>query len=209
MVTCKVRPVTRIYVPSRGADDWRWLLANPGLHWKQDASAKALADAWENADAWPEPVASSLSTSPDLAAVELLLALPEHQTPLAGGNRASQTDLLVLAKTPTGELVTIAVEGKAQEPFGDTNVAGWRASASPGRTDRLRLLLSTLELEDDDRLAPIRYQLLHRTAAADHRGASLRRKPRCHARPIVQHARELTATMLGLRTSRRSPRSMA
>jgi hypothetical protein len=161
-----VQSVTRIYVPTRGADDWRWLLAKPGLHWKQDASAKALADAWENADDWPEPVASSLATSPDLTDLKLLLAIPEHQTPLPGGNRASQTDLLVLARSPTGDLVAIAVEGKAQEPFGDTNVAEWRASNSPGRADRLRHLLSTLELPDDDRLAQIRYQLLHRTAAA-------------------------------------------
>src|ERR1700733_9198136 len=41
--------MSRIYVPSRGSDDWRWLLASPGLHWRQDYSAKALADSWEAA----------------------------------------------------------------------------------------------------------------------------------------------------------------
>jgi hypothetical protein len=74
--------------------------------------------------------------------------------------------LLVLARSATGDLVTIAVEGKAQEPFGDSTVADWRATDNRGRTDRLRQLLSTLELPDDDRLAQVRYQLLHRTAAA-------------------------------------------
>ena len=40
----------KIYLPTTGSHDWQWLLANPGLHWKHEASAMALADAWEDAE---------------------------------------------------------------------------------------------------------------------------------------------------------------
>lgn len=155
-----------IYIPTAGADDWRWLLASPGLHWKHGASAMALAHAWERADGWPSAVRDALSTNDELADIELLLGLPEHLVSLPGGATASQTDLFILARRPTGELVTIAVEGKAAEPFGDHTVRDWRDGASPGKTERLAHLLSVLGLADDARIGDIRYQLLHRTASA-------------------------------------------
>jgi len=158
--------VNHIYLRTTGSHDWQWLLASPGLHWKHGASAMSLADAWENADPWPAPVAAALASDPDLADLELLLALPEHEVPLPGGSRSSQTDLFVLARAPEGALVTIAIEGKADEPFGDRTVAEWRADGSAGRNQRLAYLLDVLGLADDERLAPIRYQLLHRTASA-------------------------------------------
>ncbi len=157
--------MNRVLVPTSGADDWRWLLADPAAHWKHGASAMALADAWEHADGWPTPVAAALAREPSLVGLELLLAIPEHRTPLPGGRRGSQTDLLVLARSPAQELAVIAVEGKAQEPFGEP-VGDWRAQAGTGRRERLAFLLETLELHDDDGLAHVRYQLLHRTVAA-------------------------------------------
>lgn len=57
-----------------------------------------------------------------LAEQEKQYAFPEHQVPLLGGSRPSQTDLFVVAQSP-GELVSIAVEGKVREPFGPL---GWR-----------------------------------------------------------------------------------
>src|SRR4051794_40359951 len=126
----------------------------------------ALADSWEHAKDWPAEVATALSTDPDLRDLELLLALPEHEVPLPGGRRPSQTDLFVLARRPQHDMVAIAVEGKAEEPFGDQTVAEWRAAASPGRLQRLGYLLDVLGLPDDESLAPIRYHLLHRTASA-------------------------------------------
>lgn len=63
-------------------------------------------------------------------------------------------------------MAAIAVEGKAEEPFGDSTVAEWRAGAGPGRRQRLDHLLDVLALPDDERLPSIRYQLLHRTASA-------------------------------------------
>src|SRR4051794_40984872 len=153
-----------IYVPSTGAHDWQWLLAKPGLHWKHNASAMSLADAWETARPWPPEVEAALERS-DLGNLEFLLGLPEHQTPLPGGRAASQTDLLVLARRRAGGLVVLAVEGKANEPFGDDTVAEWRAADTPGRKTRLAYLLELLGLPDDDRTARLRYQLLHRAAA--------------------------------------------
>lgn len=158
--------MSRIYVPTAGPQDWQWLLARPGTHWKHGASAMALADAWEHADAWPTPVAAALETSPALAELDLLLALPEHTVPLPGGAKPSQTDLLVLARSGDRELVALAVEGKAEERFGDETVAEWRARESSGRETRLAFLLDILALPDDQRLGQIRYQLLHRTASA-------------------------------------------
>ena len=159
------RHMSHIYLPTGGSHDWQWLLASPGRHWKHGASAMALADAWEHADPWPAPVAAALNHDPELRDLDLLLALPEHEVPLPGGVRASQTDLFVLARATSG-LVTIAVEGKAAEPFGHQTVSEWRAEDTAGRKKRLAFLLDVLQLEDDERLATIRYQLLHRTASA-------------------------------------------
>jgi hypothetical protein len=158
--------VNQIYLPTTGSHDWQWLLASPGLQWKHGASAMALADAWEHSDPWPQAVADALATNSDLSDLELLLALPEHQVPLPGGTASSQTDLFVLARRVDGDRVAIAVEGKADEPFGEDTVAEWRADAGPGRIKRLAYLVDALRLVDDERLAPIRYQLLHRTASA-------------------------------------------
>src|SRR3954447_25318828 len=111
-----------IYIPTDGPHEWQWLLAKPGLQWKHNASAMALADAWETAQPWPPEVKTALEHSQP-GDLEFLLGLPEHQTPLPGGRAASQTDLLVLGRRRVGGLVVLAVEGKAKEPFGDDTVA--------------------------------------------------------------------------------------
>jgi len=51
--------------------------------------------------------------------IEFLLGIPEHQVSLPGGSTASQNDIYVLAKSSRDELISIAVEGKVSEPFGD------------------------------------------------------------------------------------------
>jgi GTP pyrophosphokinase len=72
----------------------------------------------------------------------------------------------VLARLDGGGLATIAIEGKAEEPFGEDTVAEWRRHDSSGRKKRLQFLLETLSLPDDEQVGSVRYQLLHRTAAA-------------------------------------------
>jgi hypothetical protein len=93
----------------------------------------------------------------------MLLAIPEHKVPLAGGARSSQTDLWVLARTPEG-LLSIAVEGKVNESFGPT-VGEWQTDSSTGKQQRWIALCGLLEI-DQQCDATIRYQLFHRTASA-------------------------------------------
>jgi hypothetical protein len=97
---------------------------------------------------------------------------PGTQGAVKGGGHASQTDLFVLARTRSGDLVTIAVEGKVDEKF-DELVRDWLAAPqrdgtpgpTAGRKARLSYLCALLEI-DEDKASELRYQLLHRTAAA-------------------------------------------
>jgi hypothetical protein len=70
----------------------------------------------------------------------------------------------VLAKC-SGGLVSIAVEGKVSERFGDQSVGEWLKDASVGKQERLKFLANCLRIK-----LPIpdgiRYQLLRRTASA-------------------------------------------
>ena len=93
----------------------------------------------------------------------MLIALPEYKVPLLGGRRASQNDIFVLAEG-NDQLVSIMVEGKVSEPFGD-RVSEWRARSKGGREVRLQYLCELLAL-DIAAVDHIRYQLLHRTASA-------------------------------------------
>jgi hypothetical protein len=170
--------VRRIFVPSRGVSDWRALLADPDGQWETGFSAKALAYCWEEADGFPHSVRAAFGASafPLFHKIELLLALPEHKVRLPGGRRASQTDLFALGKSED-ELVSIAVEGKVAESFGE-RVEDWierRAAEEErrGRTraptagaqERLRYLCALVGLREDE-VSDLRYQLLHRTASA-------------------------------------------
>jgi len=97
-----------------------------------------------------------------LADLVLLLAIPEYQVDLPGGQRPSQIDVLALMRGKLG-LVVVAVEGKVDERFGPT-VGAKRADSSPGVAHRLAYLLGRLAIES----APdtVRYQLLHRAVSA-------------------------------------------
>jgi hypothetical protein len=92
----------------------------------------------------------------------LLLALPEHKTPLPGGRRESQSDVFALGRH-RGGLVACTVEGKVDEPFGPT-VGDWMRKASPGKVERLAYVCGQLGITECP--PEVHYQLLHRTAAA-------------------------------------------
>lgn len=156
-----------IVIPTHGPEDWQQLLAEPDKHWRTGYSARSLAYSWEEAQSrpsgMPTEVESALAQEPRLAELELLLGIPEHEVPLPGGRRPSQTDLWGLARSAT-ELVSIAVEGKVSEMFGPT-LEEWQAQPSSGKQTRLDFLCECLALP----MPPpgtIRYQLLHRTASA-------------------------------------------
>lgn len=155
--------MAKIYIPATTAEQWSHLLAEPTKHWRKGFSARTLAYCWQDASGFPSEVDAVLQAYEPLRGIELLLGLPEHQVPLPGGSRPSQSDIWCLARNGSG-LVSMAIEGKVEEPFGPT-VGEWLAQGSVGKSTRLVFLQEQLSLGS----APpdqIRYQLLHRTASA-------------------------------------------
>lgn len=148
----------KIHTPTEGPESWRRLLADPVKHWRTGYSARTLAYCWEAADGLPPEVAKLFPGQ-----AELLLALPEHKTPLPGGQRETQCDVFALINSD-GETYAAAIEGKVDEPFGPT-LDEWLVNASPGKMKRLSAMRALLSLPENLPGA-IRYQLLHRTAAA-------------------------------------------
>jgi hypothetical protein len=123
------------------------------------------AASWENAgDAFPPEIVKLLNSSldEDIANLKLLAAFPEWQTPLEGGETASHTDVLALARNDRG-LCVVAVEAKVNEDFGPL-VKDKRVGSSVGQRSRLDYLQALLGLKQID--DGIRCQLLHRTASA-------------------------------------------
>ena len=158
--------MNKIYVPTAKPEDWKSFLAEPDKQWKTGYSAKALACCWQEANDFPECVRNVFEKSGIelYQNIELLLAFPEYQVALPGGARSSQNDIFILARGDN-QLVSIMVEGKVSEPFGDT-IAEWRKDNSEGKHIRLKFLLEELGLEENEQIGAIRYQLLHRTASA-------------------------------------------
>lgn len=163
--------MSRLFVPTRGVESWRALLADPERQWKRGRSAYELAAAWEAEEArsssrgLPAKVAAVLDTSPQTRGAVLAIGLPEHRVALPGGGHASQTDLWALLRVGSS-FVSMAVEAKAGETLGPT-VAEWRDDPNPRTRKPMRLdaLKRHLALERAD-LDPVRYQLLHRAASA-------------------------------------------
>ena len=158
--------MNKIFIPTRKPEDWKSFLAEPDKQWKTGYSAKALAYCWQEASDFPECVRKVFKKSGIelFQNIELLLAFPEYKVVLPGGARPSQNDIFVLAGG-NNQLVSITIEGKVSEPFGDT-IAEWREDNSEGKRVRLKFLLEQLGLEENEQIGTIRYQLLHRTASA-------------------------------------------
>ena len=157
--------MSKIFVPTTSVDRWKQLLADPDKQWRTGYSARTLAHCWQEADGLPASVQTVFrrwGTEP-FNELEVLLVVPEHQVPLPGGSRPSQSDVWVLARGGT-DLVSIAVEGKVSEPFGLT-LEEWRKDASPGKEERLNFICKQLSLNPSPHDS-IRYQLLHRAASA-------------------------------------------
>jgi hypothetical protein len=153
-----------IYTPAQTAEGWKQFLAEPEKQWVTGYSARTLAYCWQEAKGFPAEVQSVLSNFELFSNIKLLLGIPEHQVPLPGGSRPSQTDLWVLARAGDN-LVSIAVEGKVNEPFGP-QLKDWLKEASPGKQKRLQYLCDQLSLDVSALPPDLRYQLLHRAASA-------------------------------------------
>ncbi len=158
--------MNKIFIPTNKPEDWKSLLAEPDKQWKTGYSAKAIAYCWYEAKDFPECVRNVFKKSGIqlFQNIELLLAFPEYKVILPGGARPSQNDVFILARG-NNQLISIMVEGKVSEPFGNT-IAEWRENNSEGKNIRLKFLLEELGLEEDMQISTIRYQLLHRTASA-------------------------------------------
>lgn len=166
----------RIFRPTKGLADWKAGLADPEKHWRAGFSAMATAQRWEAAGgALPPEIACLLGDTP-----ELLLAIPEHKVPLPGGQRDSQCDVFALVRQGS-KTISLAVEAKVAEPFGDT-VGTWCENASEGKRQRLCAICDWLGLPFPSP-ETLRYQLLHRTGAAI---AEARRFGLTNAAMIVQ-----------------------
>ena len=156
----------RIFVPTETATDWQHLLGRPKLHWKKGRSAMSAAACWEKSHPHLPPEITQLldgSKEQLLSNLELLAAFPEWKVNLPGGNTASQTDILAVARNESG-LAVLGVEAKVDEPFGPT-LAEKRSGASSGQRERINALEKELgrtqSFEDH-----VRYQLLHRSVSA-------------------------------------------
>jgi hypothetical protein len=150
--------MSKILTPSSGPDDWQQFLADPQKQWRRGYSAMAAALSWEAAQGLPPEVAALLG--PD---AELLFAIPEHRVALPGGRRESQCDVFALARAGD-DTIAVAIEAKVDEPFGPT-VGEWMVGASAGKTERITFIRDLLGLPTGP-IEHVRYQLLHRTAAA-------------------------------------------
>ena len=125
----------------------------------------SAAACWEESQPQlPSEIVQVLESSEEqsLSNLELLVAIPEWEVELPGGNTASQTDILAITRNDSG-LVILGVEAKVDEPFGPT-LEEKKSGATEGQLGRIAYLEQVLgravPFEDQ-----IRYQLLHRTVS--------------------------------------------
>lgn len=161
--------MSRLFTSTRGLCSWRDRLASPDRQWKREYSAFETAVSWEaassSASGLPQELELLLAATFDNPI--LLLAVAEHKVDLPGGKAASQSDVWALINTTAG-LLSLTVEAKALESFGNETLEGWLVGTSKqstkNRKDRweyVRANLPTVETYSE-----IRYQMLHRCAAA-------------------------------------------
>ena len=152
-----------ILVPATALDDWKARLPDPASEWQPGTSAYALALRWNGRTTFPPEISALFDSVERTRNATLLLAVPEHRVPMAGGALASQTDLWLLARTSRG-LLSAVVDACVNESFGPS-IGDWQRDPIAGRRERWAALCDLLEIEDQCD-ASIRHQLLHRTATA-------------------------------------------
>jgi len=115
----------------------------------------------------PKPISDIFNTS-ELQNPKLLLAVSEHKVPLKGKGGASQCDVWALIRTNVGT-ISLSVEAKADEPFGEGNkpLAKWLVSGDSedsrmNRQKRWENIRENLPIGSYDYVP---YQILQRCAA--------------------------------------------
>ena len=157
-------------------DEWRQF-ASPKLdiHWKDGRSAKENARAWISAaPGLQSDVAQALENCLDIGPLRRWSAEPEARIRIdTYRGEQPNIDLLLVAEDDRGPLV-VAIEAKADEPFGDTLADRRRhAEATLASNPRSKALARVDELIDrfdldfqQSHVPQLRYQLLTATAAA-------------------------------------------
>jgi hypothetical protein len=153
--------------------DWRkWTQPMRNEHWKAGRSAMELARAWFTSPVpvCPPEIQSLLATNPRTAGIEFTEGFPEHKTALPQSGEGRNHDLMLRGHTNT-EQVTVCVEAKADEPFGNTigkyYEAACKASASGDPTQAhkriealVQIVFGPTALPSQPRWYGLRYQLL-------------------------------------------------
>lgn len=152
-----------ILVPATSLDDWKARLMDPDSGWQPGQSAYALALRWNGRTTFPPEIAALFDSRDRTRNATLLLAIPEHHVPLAGGAHASQNDLWLLARTSRG-LLSAVVDASVNDSFGPS-IGDLQEGATAGRRERWTALCDLLEIQEQCDES-IRHQLLHRTATA-------------------------------------------
>lgn len=154
----------RIHVPLLQPEDVIPHLGKGELHWREGYSAKAVCESWFGANDVPPTVRAVLDQAEEYRGAELIDAWLERCTHLPWGRgKPSQTDLLAVLGLRDG-LAVLGVEAKVKESFGPY-VRDWLAEGGDNRAERLHGLCRLLEV-NTSAVLDLRYQLLHRTAAA-------------------------------------------
>ena len=119
----------KILRPTTNIESWEKL--HPKKHWKDEHSAKLVAESWEKASDLPKEIINALNKNDQLKNSELLMAIPEFKVSLPGGVRPSQNDLLVLISNELG-LTVVTIEAKAKEDF-DSLISDWQKDNAKGK----------------------------------------------------------------------------
>ncbi|MBX9897247.1 MAG: hypothetical protein K2Y17_05000 [Qipengyuania sp.] len=155
--------IRRLHVPLRAPEDVIPHLGAPH-HWKQGRSAKHLIDSWWTANEIPASLKRLLDEAPEWRNAVLIDAFAERCTSLEDSRPShSQSDLLAIVGVGNG-IAVLSIEAKVDEGF-DRTVGEWIGDGSKGKALRLARLRALLGIEDRI-VSELRYQLLHRTAAA-------------------------------------------
>ncbi|MCC6175563.1 MAG: hypothetical protein IT305_09700 [Chloroflexi bacterium] len=160
-----------LHIATRGLDSWRQRLAAPEDQWKRGYSAFETAVSWEKASISATGLPDSLSAllrDGGYQDPRLLLAVAEHKVPLPGGRAASQNDVWALVSTSQG-MLSMAVEAKASEAFGDCSLKDWLEGTGSDRSAanrKVRWDHVRQHLPNGCDFEAVRYQLLHRCASA-------------------------------------------
>lgn len=165
----------KLFKPDRTSiTKWdEWTRPKRDYQWKPGRSAMELAKAWfrEDRPAIPAELLSLFAKHRRLEQLDILYGIPELVTPLPERGEGRNHDLCLYGKTHQ-ENVTVCIEAKADEPFGDFTVGeywsrGLKRRVGGVRTrvpERVKALLSMVNGTGSSPLqspwANVRYQLL-------------------------------------------------